>query len=257
MTYYDLLCNPNYFNRFLRVFNSRYDPTLKEPHYRDVILRYQRLSTADPYESLLYDPAHIFSAYESLRVEFGMGKRSAKLVKFDKFIVSIQGHAKQFKTLNTYSFNQMSHTTAYNAVLPILKLLFHELAVVPENEKDPAKTPKLVAVSKTLHFFLPNLVMPVDRQSVLQFLYLKDNTPDHVDKQFALFVEVFGKYVNLYQRLGISADRGTYDWWNVSIPKRIDNAISGFWQVFNPANIQSTVCTHIDTLLTELRVPSQ
>lgn len=251
MTYYDLLGDPRYFNRFLHWFNTKY-PDIKEPHYRNLIQRLLQVRTIQEYGNLLSDRAYIIDAYESLRIEFGMGKRSAKLVEYNIFVDSIQKHKVQLSKLHHYDITQMVNSSELASVKAILKELFYELEVVPEKESN---TPKLVAVTKTLHFLLPSLVMPVDRESVQKFLYLKDKTPSSVDKQFDLFMDVFDQYIALSQKLNLRSNNGDGNWWNMSVPKRIDNAIAGFWMIFNTENIQGLICNNIDQLLVQLKMP--
>jgi hypothetical protein len=132
-----------------------------------------------------------------------------------------------------------------------LKLLFSGLKVVPlkaKPGKPPKEGPKLVAVSKILHFLLPDLVMPVDRKKVLRF-FRKGDVPQETDEQFELFMEVFRKYAEVTARLGLTSGNGDGNWWNISVPKRIDNAILGFWDIFDDANLERIICGHTDMLL--------
>lgn len=76
---------------------------------------------------------------------------------------------------------------------------------------------RLVANSKTMHFILPDLVMPVDRQNTLKFFF---GYTTESETMFPNILECFyrvARKMNLRQFL----DRG----WNLSITKVIDNAI--------------------------------
>ena len=58
--------------------------------------------------------------------------------------------------------------------LTILKAILHELKTLFENMKVTNSNSKLVSFSKTLHFLLPNLVMPMDRANTLPFFKCED-----------------------------------------------------------------------------------
>lgn len=273
MAYYDLLCNPIYFRRLLNHYNSHYKGPVvqnvvydKEPLYRDLIKRYYQIDGGKGDEDLndnianlnfdknhikclVEDDHHIYQIYNCLGSEFGMARRSARLVEFELFETSIKDHLAILSSLNIYRMDSIVNNSDLDILLSQLRLLFTELQVVPPG------SPKLVAVSKTLHFLLPNLVMPIDRDSVLKFLYRKGDVPTKEDKQFRVFTDVFTKYRSITQKLGLKIDNGDGSWWNVSVPKRIDNAILGFWRIFNRNNIESIVCNHFDMLLDYLRIP--
>jgi len=96
--------------------------------------------------------------------------------------------------------------------------------------------------------------MPVDGASVLRFLR-KGSVPTKIGKQFELFKEIFCKYIELTSQLKLNPDNGDGNWWNISVPKRIDNAIGGFWKIFGNDNIERITCDHIDMLLKYLGIP--
>lgn len=263
MSYFDLLFERQYFDTFLNYFNSLYSKQGqdRETHYGNLIKRYYRYDNQNApssslvidnshIEALLDDFNHIYDMYESLRVEFGMGKRSAKLVPAVEFFSSIQGHKAVIVGLTNYRMDCIVPGTVPQDLLDALEQLFYGLRVVPPN-----KPLKLVAVSKTLHFLLPNLVMPVDGASVLRFLR-KGPVPQKINKQFDLLIEVFNKYIELAAQLGLKSNNGDGNWWNISVPKRIDNAIGGFWAIFNDANLERIICGNIDMLLSFLKIPS-
>jgi len=260
MSYFDLLRKRKYFDIFLDYFNSDYTKRgeKREGHYGDLIKRHYKIypgGSSNPsvnshhVASLIDDYTHIHDVYESLSIEFGMGKRGAKLVSFEEFRKSIQDHSQVVVGLTGYRMDCIAPDAVPQSLLNDLKQLFDELEVVP-----PGKPRKLVAVSKTLHFLLPGLVMPIDGANVLRFLR-KGDVPEKAERQFDLFKEVFGKYIELATQLGLNPSNGGGNWWNISVPKRIDNAIAGFWAIFDSGNIERMICGHIDTLLSYLNIP--
>jgi len=271
ISYFDLLRTRKYFDIFLKYSNSDYAKRgeKRERHYGDLIKRYYKIypsgssnSSVNSHhvENLINDYTHIHDVYESLRVEFGMGMRTAKLVSFEVFRKSIQDHSQVIVGLTGYRMDCIAPNAVPQSLLDDLKLLFYGLKVVPPKAKQgkpPEESPKLVAVSKTLHFLLPNLVMPVDGAYVLRFLG-KRSVPQNIERQFALFKEVFCKYIELTAQLKLNPNNGGCNWWNISVPKRIDNAIFGFRAIFDDANRVRIICDHCDDinmLLSYLNIP--
>jgi hypothetical protein len=238
----------------------------REIHYSNLIKRYYMIGhgtsgsptiTSNHVTALISNRTHINDAYESLRKEFLMGMRGLKLFPFKEFWDSIQVHKQVLMSLTRYKMESIASGAIPQGLLDELKLLFCRLKVVPPKEKPgegSKEGPKLVAVSKTLHFLLPDLVMPVDRAKVLSFLGKKGDVPSDQEQQFAWFREVFGKYIELTAHLGLTSSNGDGHWWNTSVPKRIDNAIIGFWDVFSNENLERIICGNIGMLLSFLRI---
>lgn len=286
-TYCDLLHSRKHFDRLLGYFNSKYgQPTPsavtpnvpagmtqagymelisrfappqvrqksgedKEPHYRSLIKRYYMIDkgassgssvTSGRVSALISDETHVLDIYESLRKEFGVGIRGGELVPLDGFFHSLQTNKKTLVAAWGYRMDDINPGAVPGAVFEQLRALFDGLEVVPSSQKT-----KLVAVSKTLHFLLPDLVMPIDSK-VLRFLR-KGDIPAKSEKQFDWFKEVFGKYLEITTALDLEQSNGDGKWWNWSVPKRVDNAIMGFWDLFSEQNMQRIVCSRIDMLL--------
>jgi hypothetical protein len=303
MSYFDLLYTREYFDMFLKHFNSDYSKQSssapnaaitipqgitqeqwvrfikyqtrkakrsgeeRESHYSNLIKHYYMIGqgtpgspsiTSDHVAALISDQTHIKDVYESLRKEFRMGMRGLRLFPLEVFSDSIQAHKQVLVRLTGYRMESIAPGAIPQELLDELKLLFCRLKVVPPKAK-PGKTPeegpKLVAVSKILHFLLPDLVMPVDRAKVLRFLGKKGDVPSDQEKQFTWFKEVFAKYIELAAQLGLTSNNGDSNWWNISVPKRIDNAIIGFWDIFNDANLERIICGNIEMLLKYLNIP--
>lgn len=274
MSYFELLCSRRYFDIFLKHYNSRYGKKTssspytamtipqrsgkeKEPRYSSLIKRYYMISgniasvssfTSNHVSALISNQTYIGNAYNSLNTEFRMNRRLSKTVSYEEFWNSIQNHKVVIVRLTNYRMDSIVPGAIPEGLLNDLRQLFYGLSVVPLY-----KPRKLVAVSKTLHFLLPNLVMPVDVAGVLRFLRMGD-VPQKIDKQFDLFIEVFRKYIELAAKLGLKMDNGDGHWWNISVPKRIDNAIGGFWDIFNDADMGKIICGNIDTLLSFLEI---
>ena len=242
MRYFDLLYNRKYFDIFLDYFNRVYRQ--REKRYNQLINRYR--NSAGQFAGLISDRTHIDEVYESLGKEFNCAMRGAKLVPPGEFWGSIQAHQQTIVALADHRMDGISPNAIPGAMLHDLKQLFQGLKIVPPNQKR-----KLVAVSKTLHFLLPDLVMPIDNAGVLRILE-KWGIPEDAAKQYDLFIEVLNEYLNLTVKLGLKQNNSDGKWWNISVPKRIDNAIAGLWTIFSERHMRYLICNHTDMLLNYL-----
>lgn len=242
MRCFDLLYNRKYFDIFLDYFNRVYNQ--REKRYEQLIKRYR--NSTGQFAGLISDRTHIDDVYNSLGKEFNMAMRGAKLVSFGEFWTSIQAHKQTIVALTNYKMDGINPDAIPQPILVDLKQLFDGLEVVPPNQKR-----KLVAVSKTLHFLLPDLVMPVDNAGVLRTLE-KGEVPEDAGKQYDLFIEVLKEYLDLTVKLGLKQSNSDGKWWNISVPKRIDNAIAGLWKIFSERHMKYLICNHTDMLLNYL-----
>jgi len=76
---------------------------------------------------------------------------------------------------------------------------------------------KLVSNSKMMHYLLPDLVIPMDRQNTLNFFF--GNTNESKEK----FLDIIECTYYITQEINLS--KFLDDEWNQSVPKIIDNAI--------------------------------
>ena len=197
--------------------NQLYRPnTHSQKEYKKLIKSYR--STND-YKQLLINTDHIKLIYSTLK-EWNMDQRGAKLVSFSKFRKSILDNSDAIIKLHSVRIEAVQENQLYT-VLNDLKHLFISLEVMETKAR-------IVGVSKTLHFLLPDLVMPIDRNNILDFLYLSKRYSSDPEKEFKVFQEIFIEYNRLSRQLSLSASDVDNKAWNTSIPKMIDNAVIGF-----------------------------
>jgi hypothetical protein len=232
---FKLLYTPGNFEKFLAMFNMYYSSRGKdrEHAYETLIKKYT--DTSD-YLSLFEDTEYISLAYNAL-LEFGIDERHTRLISYPEFESSILNEKSRFSALNSYRLEQLDKKLLGN-ILSELLALFQKLKVV-------ASSSSVVGTSRILHFLLPNLVMPLDEGRVLRFYYgLPPDVPLSFNEQFDKFKEVFENYRGLAQHLNLSLSNWDGNWWNMSVPKRIDNAIAGYWIGFKDGifipNLSST-----------------
>ncbi len=218
---FGLLYVPGNFQKFLTIFNEAYTKlgVYKEQSYGSLIETYDN---SPDYLRLFESGAYVSLAYDALK-EFKMDERRARLVPYSQFESSVVSQKLRLHDLNRYKLEELtSDEMLFSGLFPEFGVLFGQLNVM-------ASGPKLVGVSKALHFMLPNLVMPVDGEIVLRFCYGSRYVPASLDAQFERFKEVFQRYRDLTRHLGLKVSNADGNWWNISVPKRIDNAIAGFW----------------------------
>lgn len=226
---FKLLYNSENFRKFMEIHNETYKKTgiYKERSYEQLIQKYN----SSDYASLFDNSRYINLAYDALK-EFKMDQQGARLVPYSEFESSIINQISRLVALNRYRLEELKPDRMLEYDLfAELKTLFQQLKVM-------ASSSKLVGFSKALHFLLPNLVMPVDRASVLNFCLGSDSVPSRLDEQFAKFEAVFQKYNDLSRYLGLNIGNSDGNWWNLSVPKRIDNAILGCWMGYKEGKLK-------------------
>ena len=173
------------------------------------------------YNSIISYPKNKFSSnyikcvYRMLE-KWNMNQRRAKLVNFEIFMKSLIDNAEKIKSLSGNSILNFDD----KHIIGTLSNLFKELVLVETKSI-------LVTFSKTLHFFLPDLIVPIDRKYTIDFFKIYGNKLINEDVQLSLFISLheafskFAKQYNLISYVEKSSD------WNLSIPKIIDNLIIG------------------------------
>jgi hypothetical protein len=88
---------------------------------------------------------------------------------------------------------------------------------------------RIVGVSKTLHFLIPDLVMPIDGKFTMLYFYGYNKYSDDAEIEFKAFKDIFVSTVEIASRLNLTEKDVDGKGWNTSIPKLIDNVIIGFF----------------------------
>jgi len=146
-----------------------------------------------------------------------MNQQAARLQSFQVFTQSIQENKQAIISLSEYTINTLDETA-----LVTLSCLFKNLKLVLTNSP-------LVTFSKTMHFYLPNLVTPIDRRYTCDFfnIYPNATSSNLEDFQLTIFIDLlkafnkFSKTYNLFNLVETSSD------WNLNLSKIIDNMIIG------------------------------
>jgi len=154
-------------------------------------------------------------------IAWNMNQRGAKLSEFEEFKKSLLEHKEIIQSLAKYRIEELE---CIDSLKESIRFLFINLNLVAEDK------PKLVTFSKTLHFFLPNLLMPIDRAYTLMFFYNNvnfDKTKN--DEQIQMYLAIFEQF-RLFAKAHFDSDafKDCNKRWDKNIPKMIDNMIIAY-----------------------------
>ena len=169
-------------------------------------------------EALLDDEAFLLTVYETLR-KWNMDQQGARLESFDIFMRSIKLWNDHLVKLYDYKLDEHIGEDI-SKLKAILEMVFCNLNVMESKRR-------IVGVSKTLHFLLPDLIMPIDGKYTLPAFYGYNKFSNSPKKEFATFWEIFKETLEITERLELNKNDVSGDGWNTSVPKLIDNAIIG------------------------------
>jgi hypothetical protein len=142
---------------------------------------------------------------------WNMNQRGAKLAPYKDFKNSSFLLWPQIESLKNVHITDMNNESKIN-----LKELFIKAKVTSSEKKSI-----LVTNSKFLHFFLPNLVIPIDRTYTMKFY--KTSIPSTFEKQAELFINIQNDASNFSKAYNLNGYLN--DKMNRNIPKLIDNLI--------------------------------
>lgn len=169
----------------------------------------------------IFSDEYLELVYTTL-IAWNMNGRGAKLSKIDKFKQTLRKNKVQIKSLEKYKLINLKDK---ELVLGKLKDLFFNLNLTETKSK-------IVTFSKTLHFLLPELIVPIDRKYTLDFFYNNKQLPtnkekkENNEKQFEIFVELFDKFIEISKSYNLNQYLDNI--WHVTPTKVIDNAIIGY-----------------------------
>jgi len=210
------------FFHFVKECNDRYRNDKDLEYYRNIVEIHRRLNNI---EDILRSEGFLDLLRDTL-IEWDMNKRRAELQDIDVIRRNIFLHESILKELYKYKLQEIISLTNDEGVKIISKLNF-----IFKNLNISKTKRQLVSVSKTLHFLLPDLVLPMDGRYTMNF-YGYSNIPEKIDDQFKIFKDVFVKSYHISKKLILSTNDIDNVMWKTSVPKLIDNAIIGFSQEF-------------------------
>lgn len=172
-----------------------------------VLMNFKKEKFSDEFIDLIY----------TTLIAWNMNQRGAKLSDFSTFKQSLLEHKEIINSLEQYRIEDLEEVSD---LINKINFLFENLQLVAKDK------PKLVTFSKTIHFFLPNLLMPIDRRYTIKFFYNNESIPKEDNKQLAIYWDVFHQF----KKLSTTYDFSKYidNSWNRSIPKIIDNLLIAY-----------------------------
>lgn len=203
---------------FFRYVNKTVSSYRKDKAYYDY-LELMNLRRKFILEKLFNRKDFFHLLYDTL-ISWDMNARTAKLVDFKDFVKTIKDCSKTINELDKFSIERIKDNEL-EFILDKIRLLFEKMTVMKTNSQ-------IVGLSKTLHFLLPDLIMPVDGKFTLNFFYGYRKYRHYRIEEFEIFKEIFYEFYKITKIIRLDKSDISKSSWNQSIPKIIDNAIIGF-----------------------------
>lgn len=208
--------------RYSRLCVKEYRPNSDSfKYYHSLIDRHRKYEIG----VLLSDPDFIRHIHETLK-KWDMNYRRAKLVEISLFLESITQLTKVIIELTNYHMGDFDENSI-REIETKMKYAFENLKVIQSESR-------IGGVSKTLHFLLPRLVMPIDGKYTLNFFFSRRPYNKQLNWECELFFDIFKAFNNIAVRVALSESDEELQGWNTTIPKIIDNAIIGYMRQHKP-----------------------
>jgi hypothetical protein len=188
-------------------------------NYRKIIQMHRENHKLAP---LLHDPSFIRLIWDTLEA-WNMNQQGASLVPPDDLKESIMKWRLDLLSIYKYKLHELKENEIHENVKKPLYKLFVNLNVM-------ASKRRIVGVSKTLHFLLPDLVMPIDGKYTMDYYFSYNKIDKDPQAEFKTFYDILLKNYRIINRLRLTPEDADGKGWNTSIPKLIDNAIIGRYQ---------------------------
>ena len=153
--------------------------------------------------------------------EWDMNQRGARLAPFEIFRESIIANKDDLFRLYKYKLYD-NLDSRINTIINLIENVFSDLKVMGSRRR-------IVGVSKTLHFLLPDLVMPIDSKYTMPAFYGYNKYSNNDEEELKTFKDIFKKTYQITRSLNLSPTDADGDRWKTSVPKLIDNAFIGFF----------------------------
>jgi len=187
--------------------------------YREIVRKHRESGGLD---SLLNDDSFVTGIWDTLEA-WNMNQRGARLTSLSNLKQSILSHRLDFLRLYQYELHSVTADQIDREVAGPLRNVFCGLKVMESKRR-------IVGVSKTLHFLLPDLVMPIDGTYTLPYFCGSNEYAKTVEDEFRTFKDIFKESYRITKKLALTEDDVSGESWNTSIPKLIDNAIIGWFK---------------------------
>lgn len=199
------------FSFYLDVYDR--DVPFNEDQFRLHAYTIQKRKELGTAAAALADDTFLDLLHATLR-QWGIGVRASRLLNQKEFNDELRSHSNEISSLDNINID--GYEQEVNTAFRTLESLFTDLAIV-ENKA------RLVAVSKTLHHLLPDLVPPIDREYTGRFFGW--HGLDFQDHQGRLYRSGFHAFRRI--ALAVAPEQFIGQGWRTSRTKILDNAIIG------------------------------
>jgi hypothetical protein len=186
--------------------------------YREIIAMHK---DAKDFGSLI-DEMTFCNLVHSTLEKWNMNQRRAKLSPVSNLRRSLMENRTDLVKVYKHKLHLLNSERMPPGLIDLLERLFCNLEVMDSKRR-------IVGVSKTLHFLLPDLVMPMDGKFTMLYFYGYNKFSNNIEGEFKTFKDIFMNTVEIASRLNLSEGDVDGVGWNTSIPKLIDNVIIGFF----------------------------
>lgn len=167
---------------------------------------------------LIQDDEFTRTIYETLKL-WNMDQQGAVLETYQTIKKSILDCHEYLVELYDARLNEVTSKWLESAK-DSLYLLFRDLKIMKSKRR-------IVGVSKTMHFLLPDLIMPVDGKYTMNALFGYNKLSKTATTEFNDLFYILSRFHNIACKFELSLKDCNQGSWNTSVPKLIDNAIIG------------------------------
>ena len=167
---------------------------------------------------LIENDDFIRTIYETLKL-WNMNQQGAVLNTYQTINESILNCQEYLNELYGIQLNAISAKELAN-LKDTLFLLFRDLKIMKSKRR-------IVGVSKTMHFLLPDLIMPVDGKYTMNALFGYNKLSKTATTEFDDLFYILRRFHDMACKFELSSNDCSQAGWNTSVPKLIDNAIIG------------------------------
>ena len=210
-----LSCDKKLFLEMVKKCNETYRSGHDLSSYLEIIGAHRRTNNIT---LLIEDDEFIRTIYETLKL-WNMDQQGAILESYETIKKSIIDCQEYLIELYGTQLNEIT-SKELSDLKNTLFLLFRDLKIMKSKRR-------IVGVSKTMHFLLPDLIMPVDGKYTLRALFGYNKLSKTATAEFEDMYYILYKFNNIACKFALSSSDCSLSGWNTSVPKLIDNAIIG------------------------------
>ncbi|MBN2182768.1 MAG: hypothetical protein JW715_12730 [Sedimentisphaerales bacterium] len=183
--------------------------------YRKIIDAHHRVRNIN---QLIEDDDFLRTIYETLKL-WNMNQQGAKLETYQTIKESILNCQDYLDDIYGAQLNIISSKELAN-LEDTLYLLFRDLKIMKSKRR-------IVGVSKTMHFLLPDLIMPTDGKYTMNAVFGYNKFSKTATAEFHDMFFILKKFHDIACKFELSLNDCSQTGWNTTVPKLIDNAIIG------------------------------